>query len=173
MEKYRVPLGTHPNDENLRVVNILNSTNIGLTGTHLVKTSAQEFNERAHKKMGKVKLQKEQTRLGKTVDSSAAPKRAQTANDADNLKRTQKKSAQEEIDKAIREQNSRDHLFEMKKGTDALNKQPTSSHYDEQYVFDRPMQELCDHTNFEHHQLKNDLKWYTEAYVKYKVTMRK
>jgi len=35
------------------------------------------------------------------------------------------------------------------------------------------MQKDCDTQNFDFHQRKNDLKWYQEAYIKYKATMRK
>ena len=33
-------------------------------------------------------------------------------------------------------------------------------------------QKECDKQNFDHHLRKNDLKWYSEAYVKYKETLR-
>jgi len=48
-----------------------------------------------------------------------------------------------------------------------------ASHYGENFEFTKDMQEECDTQNFDHHLKKNDLKWYTEAYVKYKGTMRK
>ena len=174
MENYRKPLGTHPMDEEGKVVKILDTTNIGLSDTHLIKTTAQLFNARADKKMDKVKDKKqkerEKTKLGNTLDNAHGTEKESSEA---KFKKTHKKNAQQEIDKAIKEQNFRDHIFEMHKGTDTLNKQPNASHYAEQFVFDGPMQELCDNTNFDHHQLKNDLKWYTEAYMKYKITMRK
>ena len=39
--------------------------------------------------------------------------------------------------------------------------------------FNGDFQNEVDNTDFQHHQKKNDLKWYSEAYVKYKTTLRK
>jgi len=72
----------------------------------------------------------------------------------------------------IKKQNFRDHLNEMSQGMEAMSK-VKASHYGEQFEFTKEMQEECDTQNFDHHLKKNDLKWYTEAYVKYKGTMRK
>ncbi len=35
------------------------------------------------------------------------------------------------------------------------------------------MQKACDTQNFDYHLRKNDLKWYSEAYIRHKSTMRK
>jgi len=88
------------------------------------------------------------------------------------MKKTQRKLKEKEHDHLIKSQNFRDHLAEMERGMDTLNKMPKASHYKDEFVFDNAMQELCDNTNYDHHLKDNDLKWYNEAYVKYKSTMR-
>lgn len=39
--------------------------------------------------------------------------------------------------------------------------------------FNEMFQKECDQQDFDHHFKKNDLKWYSEAYVRHKGTMRK
>lgn len=40
-------------------------------------------------------------------------------------------------------------------------------------VFNDLYQKDCDNQNFDHHYRKNDLKWFSEEYVRHKGTMRK
>ena len=40
-------------------------------------------------------------------------------------------------------------------------------------VFSDEMQNNCDNQNFDYHLRKNDLKWYSEAYIRQKGMMRK
>lgn len=47
------------------------------------------------------------------------------------------------------------------------------SQYQENYEFNKAFQNECDEQDFTHHMLKNDLKWYAEAYVKFASTIRK
>jgi len=196
MEPFRRPLEVHPMDENRHVVNTVDLTSTGLPGTHLVKSTAKDFNVRAQKRFDKHIVQKttlrEQEELARTKQvtikenqESGMVAANETQGSTVNLARTNtgelerltKKDKSKQIQKAfdhlIKTQNFRDHLREMEQGMDELNKMPKNSHAAEQYVFDKHMQELTDSTNFDHHMKANDLKWYNEAYVKYKSTMRK
>jgi len=88
-------------------------------------------------------------------------------------RKTKSKNIEKAFNHLIKTQNYRDHMKEMEQGMDELNKMPKNSHYAEEFAFTNHMQELTDNTNFDHHMRANDLKWYNEAYVKYKSTMRK
>jgi len=188
MEPFRNPLEVHPIDENRHVVNPVDLTSTGLPGTHLVKSSAKDFNARSQKRYDKYLVQKktarDQENLANTkqvtfdgqedLQSSAAQAvKPSTAELEKQARKTKSKQISKAFDHLIKTQNFRDHLREMEQGMDELNKMPKESHYLEQFVFDKPMQELTDNTNFDHHMRQNDLKWYTEAYVRYKGTMRK
>jgi len=175
LEKFRSTNSTLPWKENAEVVKILSTTNIGLADTHKVKTATQDMMAPVQKKYDKYRSLKK----GEKEEAIAAQKAVENATDpmamtatSELMKKSQKKFTQKQQDKLVKEQNFRDHLFEMYKGMDTLNKMPTESHYLNQYVFDNAMQELCDNTHFDHHLLKNDLNRYNEAYVKYKATMR-
>jgi len=173
MEPYRRPSGTHPIDENLKVIETLNHTTLGLPGTHKVISSTKDQYVKAQKKFDKYKTLKkiekeEQENFEKT---GVLTVKTQEFN-PELQKKQQRKLAEKEHDRVIKTQNFRDHLTEMYNGMDTLNKMPKDSHYGEQFKFDNAMQELCDHQNFDHHLMQNDLKWYNEAYVKYKSTMR-
>jgi len=187
MEPFRRPLEVHPIDENRHVVNHVDLTSTGLPGTHLVKSSAKDFNTRAQKRFDKHLVQKKTTKEQEALANTKQVKfdqentqcsavEAVKPSTAD-LEKQARKAKSKEISKAfdhlIKTQNFRDHLREMEQGMDELNKMPKESHYLEQFVFDKPMQELTDNTNFDHHMRANDLKWYNEAYVRYKSTMRK
>jgi len=174
LEKYRTNTAeTKPWEENGKVVKILNTTNIGLADTHLVKTSAQAMSAGMQKRFDKYKTEKKT--MGATAQSAEKNLEGSRAHSVgmDISKRAQKTFAQKEQDRLIKEQNFRDHLFEMRKGMDVVNKVPNSSEYGKEFEFNKNMQDLCDTQNFDHHLRKNDLKWFAEAYVKYKGTMRK
>jgi hypothetical protein len=190
MQPFRKPLTVHPMDENRHVVNPVDLTSTGLPGTHLVKSAAKDFNTRAQKKYDKYQDQKKTTRqqeeLARTkqvqfkenLEQGLAPPQETTLRPSTNeLEREARKTKTKTIEKAfnhlIKTQNYRDHMREMEQGMDELNKMPKNSHYAEEFGFDKNMQELTDNTNFDHHMRANDLKWYNEAYVKYKSTMRK
>jgi len=193
MEPFRRPLTVHPMDENRRVVNPVDLTSTGLPGTHLVKSSAKDFNTRTQKKYDKYldqkKVAKEQEELALTrqvqikenkESGLAAPSEFNvnvnrpSTMELDRLARkTKSKNIEKAFNHLIKTQNYRDHMREMEQGMDELNKMPKNSHYAEEYVFDNNCQELTDNTNFDHHMRANDLKWYNEAYVRYKSTMRK
>jgi len=177
LEKYRANTAeTKPWEENGKVVKILNTTNIGLADTHLVKTSAQAMSAGMQKKFDKYKsekkAQREHAATAQSGERASDGGRAHSV-DVDISKRAKKTIVQKEQDKLIKEQNFRDHLFEMSKGMDALNKVPGNSEYGKEFEFNKNMQDLCDTQNFDHHLRKNDLKWFAEASVKYKGTMRK
>jgi len=192
MEPFRRPLTVHPIDENRHVVNPVDLTSTGLPGTHLVKSTAKDFNVRAQKKYDKYNDQKktarEQEELARTkavqfkenLEQGIAASEAQestvrpsTTEVARLARKTQSKNIEKKFNTLIKTQNYRDHMREMEQGMDELNKMPKNSHYAEEFGFDKNMQELTDNTNFDHHMRANDLKWYNEAYVKYKSTMRK
>jgi len=190
IEPFRRPLTVHPMDENRHVVNPVDLTSTGLHGTHLVKSAAKDFNSRAQKKYDKYNDQKktvrQQEELARTKavqfkenleqgitareESTVRPSTTEVAHAA---RKTQSKNIEKAFNHLIKTQNYRDHMREMEQGMDELNKMPKNSHYAEEFGFDRNMQELTDNTNFDHHMRANDLKWYNEAYVKYKSTMRK
>jgi len=177
LEKFRTTNKTAPWQETGQVVKILNTTNIGLADTHKVKTSTQDMMGPVQKKYDKYRTLKkgekeEALAAQKACENDVDPQMAMTAT-SELMRKSQKKFTQKEQDKLVKDQNFRDHLFEMYKGMDSLNKMPKESHYLNQYVFDNAMQELTDNTHFDHHLLKNDLNRYNEAYVKYKATMRK
>ena len=66
---------------------------------------------------------------------------------------------------------NRDHLDEL--FDEKLTKdEPKNNLMRDQYVFTEHMQKECDNVNFDCHLLKNDLNQFTEAYMKYKDTMR-
>jgi len=168
LEGYRPAEKTNPWEEDTTTVKILNTTNIGLADTHKVKTSIQDLNAHVQKKFDKHKAKKQGDNLAATSGSAGAQ-----LENLETTKKEQKKNAQKEQDRQIKEQNFRDHLFEMSKGMDSLNKMPSHSEYGNEFEFNKHMQDLCNTVNFDHHLLKNDLKWFAEAYVKYKGTMRK
>jgi len=189
MEPFRRPLTVHPMDENRHVVNTVALTSTGLPGTHLTKSETKDMFVRAQKRLDKHTLarktakenewaQTQQAKTGQeplqeTKSNVVALERTSTAELEKQARKTKSKQIEKMQDHVIKTQNYRDHLKEMEKGMDELNKMPKNSHYLEQFVFDANMQELTDSTNFDHHQKQNDLKWYNEAYVKYKSTMRK
>jgi hypothetical protein len=190
MESFRRPLTVHPMDEGRHVVHNVAHTSIGLPGTHLTKSATKDMFIRAQKKLDKNLLQKKtakENELAQTQKSQSKTKtgeeclkentvvveRPNTAELERKARKTKSKQIEKLQDHVIKTQNYRDNIREMGKGMSELNKMPKTSHYLEQFVFDNHMQELCDATNFEHHQMQNDLKWYNEAYVKYKSTMRK
>jgi len=160
--------GTQPWEENSKTVKLLSTTNIGLADTHLINSTAKEFNVDIQKKFDKSKSQKQGGNEQLSTERSAAE--APNATEGAGKK---KKMTQQEHDKRMKEQNFRDHLFEMSKGLDTLNKMPQSSEYGKEFVFDKNMQDLCNTVNFDTHLLKNDLNFYAEAYAKCKATMRK
>jgi len=173
MEKYR-PTTTNPDpwEESGKVFSGLHATNFGLIGTHKVKTTTQDLYAPVQKKFDKYQTRKFTGRgevFGETANEIL---RAQTS-EVDTTRKTKKLLDQKEQDKAIKQQNFRDHLTEMYKGMDSLNQMPKTSHAHEQFEFNKHMQSLCDNVNFEHHMMKNDLKWFSEAYIKYRNTMRK
>lgn len=77
-----------------------------------------------------------------------------------------------EQDKKMKAEIYRDHINEMFSGAD-FRKEPMSSEYQKNFEHTKEMQKLCNNVNFDHHLLQNDLKWYSEAYLKSKSTIRK
>lgn len=92
-----------------------------------------------------------------------------------------------EEDKKMKERIYKDHLAEL--AGQGLYNIPKKSYYGNEFGkffyffmnfkmfcildFNNLYQKECDNQNFDHHFRKNDLKWYSEAYVRHKGTMRK
>jgi len=171
--KYRpTTTDVNPWDESSKVAKAFGTTSLGLADTHLIKTSTQAMYAPVQRKFDKYNTRKEFAKTGQLVVNGTQSLRSQSIQLEDPRKK-EKKLAQREQDRMVKEQNFRDHLSEMYKGMDSLNGMPKVSHAHEQFEFNKNMQELCDKQNFDHHLLKNDLKWFSEAYCKYKHTMRK
>ncbi len=107
--------------------------------------------------------------------------------------------ANKESEKKMREQIYRDHISDLVIKADKMK---GKTHYGENFgmknyylmlfleasnfywegelivlfiflVFSDEMQNNCDNQNFDYHLRKNDLKWYSEAYIRQKGMMRK
>jgi len=175
-QNFRTPQQTLPFDEKNKVIKNLHATNLGLTETHLAKSATKAMMEDVERKFAKAKAKKlaATQQIGLTQGQSGEGMKLFKTRTLEEQIKKEKKAAlgQDQLNKLIKEQNFRDHINEMGQGMEAMSK-VKASHYGETYVFTNDMQHECDTQNFDHHLRKNDLKWFSEAWVKYKGTMRK
>jgi len=71
MEPYRRPATTHPVDENLKVIETLNHTTLGLPGTHKAISTTKDMYVKAQKKFDKYKTLKQQEKDQENLDETA------------------------------------------------------------------------------------------------------
>ncbi|EAR99571.3 hypothetical protein TTHERM_00138340 (macronuclear) [Tetrahymena thermophila SB210] len=141
---------TLPFDETQKVISVNGATDLGFDQAHKTKSATKQMYETMEQKIIK---RKENRLLGKkNSDSDLAEKYKQQ-------------------DEQMKKKIYQDHLNEL--FSNDYKKVKDLSNYQQNFQFTQDMQNDCDNQNFDHHQRKNDLKWYQEAYIKYKSTMRK
>jgi len=83
----------------------------------------------------------------------------------------EKLEEQRETDKKIKNRICQDHIAQMVEGVDYSQKK--ESDYGANFVHNDQYQKDVEGINMAYHQRKNDLKWYSEEYVKTKLSLRK
>ncbi|KRX04137.1 hypothetical protein PPERSA_08352 [Pseudocohnilembus persalinus] len=139
-----------PFDENKKVNNLSGIVDFGFENAHKTKSATKQMFQEAETTFSQ--SQKMKT-MGQKIGTQ------------DLLQK------QREQDAKMKKKIYQDHLEEMYSG-ETFNKQPHKSNYQQNYEFNKNFQNECDNLDFSHRQMKNDLKWYSEAYQRYKATMR-
>jgi len=181
-------IGKLPFDEREKVIRTLDALHGGLGGTHLVKSSTKTMMETADRRFQKSKARQATLAgtgtglahagamtLGGTAVTDGkltSAEEAQILEGKKLIQKEKKREIQRMQDDQIKKQNYRDHLKEMFSGLESVT-QNKESEFTYNFRFTPEMQKECLEKNLDHHLKQNDLKWYSEAYLKHKSSMRK